>query len=271
MEDAAAPSLAGPSCRRRTPVLCITSPRGGAGRTTVTLNLAVSLARRGRRVTVVDADANGLLPALNATSRTYFGVADVLSGRAAVGDALLETRIAGLKLLPSGELSDDTYHHSGWAPLLATLADQTDVVLIDCAPAFYGATLTALSCATHQLTVVAAEPFAQRACSGHQARLLQLVKSPPRALGILLNMLDYQASASLHALEELCAGEHARLVFDTTIPRSPAFMEASARGLPIVHADQGASPTIAWVFETLATAVLERLELEVPAFASPLL
>lgn len=271
LEEPAEPIVGGPGAAQRTPIVCINSPRGGVGRTTVTLNLAVSLARRGRRVTVVDADANGLLPALHSTGRSYFGVADVLEGRAALGEAVLSTRIEGLKLLPSGELSDDTYRHPGWAPLLATLADQTDVVLIDCAPIWYGATLTALACATHQLTVVAAEPAAQRACSSYQARLPQLVKSPPRALGIVLNMLDYQASASLKALEELCSGEHARLVFDTTIPRSPAFLEASARGLPIVHADRGASPTIAWVFETLATAVLERLELEVPSFASPLL
>jgi hypothetical protein len=49
-------------------------------------------------------------------------------------------------------------------------------------------------------------------------------------------------------------------------------MEASARGVPIVHVEESASSTIAWVFEALATALLERLQLERPTLASaPLL
>jgi hypothetical protein len=43
-------------------------------------------------------------------------------------------------------------------------------------------------------------------------------------------------------------------------------MEASARGIPIAHGEAGISSTIGWVFETLATSLLERLALEEPAF-----
>lgn len=258
--------------RSRVPIVAITSPKGGAGRTTLALNLAVSLARRGRKVIVVDADASSLLPTLNVAERPFPGVADVLEGRAALGDTLLETRVPGLTLVPSGDLTDDTYRHRGWGALLTTLSQQADLVLVDCAPGWYGATLTVLAAASHQLLVLAAEPAARKVCSAYQARLETLLKRKPELLGLVINMLDYQVHASVRSLEELSGSEHARHVFDIPIPRSPAFMEASARGVPIVHVEQGASPTIAWVFETLATAVLERLRLERPVFASaPLL
>ena len=249
-------------------IVAVTSPKGGAGRTTVSLNLAVSLARRGRRVVMVDADTSSLLPTLGVTDRPSPGAADVLEGRATPGDALLETRIPGLKLMLSGDLSDDTYRHPGWQALLTGLAKQADLVLVDCAQGWYGATLSVLGAASHQLLVLAAEPAARRVCSAYRERLEKVTTAKPELLGIVINMLDYQQHNSVRSLEDLSESEYAQHLFEVTIPRSPAFMEASARGIPIVHVEQGASPTIAWVFETLATAVLERLQLERPEFAA---
>jgi chromosome partitioning protein len=248
------------------PVVAITSPRGGAGRTTLALNLAVSLARRGRRVLLLDADANTLLPALRAPERSYFGAADVLSGRAALEAAILSTRVPGLSLLPSGDLNDSNYGHDGWGHLLSQLSSRFDLVLVDCAPVFYGATPSILRYASHQLVVVAAEPSARAACKALQERIQAQLIEPPAVLGIVLNMLDYQVRASVNALEQLSESEYASQVFDIPIPRSPAFMEASARGIPIAHGEAGISSTIGWVFETLATSLLERLALEEPAF-----
>jgi chromosome partitioning protein len=244
------------------PVVAITSPRGGAGRTTLALNLAVSLARRGRRVLLLDADADTLLSALRAPARNYQGAADVLSGRAKLDAAILATRVPGLSLLPSGELNDANYGHDGWGHLLSQLSARFDLVLVDCAPLLYGATPSILRYASHQLVVVAAEPGARAACKTLQERIqLQLIEAPT-LIGIVLNMLDYQVRASVNALEQLSESEYARDVFDIPIPRSPAFMEARARGIPIAHGEAGSSSTIGFVFETLASGLLERLELE---------
>jgi chromosome partitioning protein len=245
-------------------IIAVTSPRGGAGRTTVALNLALALARRGQRVLLVDADANGLLPAVRAPQRVYAGVAEVLEGEAELESALLETRASGLTLLPSGELSESGQQHPGWKQLLTSLASRFDIVLVDCPPILYGATPSVLRSASHQLLVVGAEPAAREACEALQARLARELTEGPRLLGLVLNMLDYQVRASVQALERLGESSFASALFDVSIPRSPAFMEASFRGVPVAHSDGGAPMTIAWVFDTLAAALLERLELEQP-------
>jgi chromosome partitioning protein len=219
-------------------------------------------------VLVVDADVSNQLPGFGATQPAQRGAAEVLEGRTSLSAALLETRVPGLKLLPSGELSEASFRHPGWPALLASAAEQADVVLVDCAPGWYGATLSVLGAATHQLLVLAAEPAAHRLCAAYQARLAQLCAKQPALLGIVINMLEYQTPPSVRALEELSQGEFAQHVLDVPIPRSPAFMEASARGVPIVHVEQGPAPTVAWVFETLATALLERLLLDKPTFAA---
>jgi chromosome partitioning protein len=264
------PRVGGPGPNAK--IIAVTSPRGGAGRTTVALNLALALARRHPRVLLVDADANGLLPAVRAPQRVYAGVAEVLAGEAELESALLETRAPGLTLLPSGELSDSGQQHPGWKPLLTSLAARFDIVIVDCPPILYGATPSVLRAASHQLLVVGAEPAALQACQAFQERLERELSQGPRLLGLVLNMLDYQVRASVRALEQLGESNFASALFDVSIPRSPAFMEASARGIPVAHSEGGAPMTIAWVFDTLAAALLERLELEQPRLSErPLL
>ena len=85
-------------------------------------------------------------------------------------------------------------------------------------------------------------------------------------VGIVLNMLDYRARVSLEVLRDLCGGPSAASVFDVPIARSPAFMEAVARGVPVCRGERTNAATIGWVFETLASSILERLGMATPSF-----
>jgi chromosome partitioning protein len=248
------------------PVMCVTSPKGGAGKTTVTLNLAVALAHRGKRVVVVDADHNGILLALNAEQKSNVGAYDVIAGKVRLADAAIQTRIGGLRILPSG-VSANPFGASrdDWRKLLAQASAGADLVLVDVAAGMHGPTAEICAGCTHALIVVPAEPVALRGLAGHLERIERLSPSPPKSVGIVLNMLDYRARASLDVMKELCTGPSGQWVFDVPIARSAAFMEAVARGLPLSRGERVDAPAVGWVFEMLASGILERLGIGAPA------
>jgi cellulose biosynthesis protein BcsQ len=253
------------------PVIALSGPKGGAGKTTVAINLAVALARQGKRVTIVDADANGVLLALNAVERGPLGAYDVLAGKALLNDIAMKTRIAGLRIVPAGDLSSaDRTSAGGWSQLLRDARSESDVVLVDTGsglqtPAFV------LGACSHVLVVMPAEPTAVRALPGYLKRLEAAGQPPSKVLGIVLNMLDYRARVSIEVLRDLCGGASGPWVFDVPIARSPAFMEAVARGVPVCRSERTGTPTIGWVFEMLAGEILERLGLASVAFDDSLL
>ena len=82
--------------------VAIASQKGGVGKTTISINLAYSLARRGHRILLLDADPQGsigLSLVANAAYRT--GFFDALAGKD-YRTSLLPTRLPALTILPAG-------------------------------------------------------------------------------------------------------------------------------------------------------------------------
>jgi chromosome partitioning protein len=259
-------------CESTAPAICVTSPKGGAGKTTVSLNLGVALARQGKRVVLVDADANGILLALNAHARGGVGVHDMMVRRAKLEHVAIPTKVAGLRIVAFGNpngIAGAT--RSAWLGVLDQARREADVVLVDTSAGLYGPAGEACAAASHVLVVLPAEPTAIRALPGHLDRLAALGRSGSAVLGIVLNMLDYHARASLDVLRDLCSGPSGHWIFDVPIARSPAFLEAVARGVPVCRGERQDTPTIGWVFEMLASGILERLGVLTPTFDDGLL
>jgi chromosome partitioning protein len=266
------PKKSGKSGGRSPIVLAIASPKGGSGKTTIALNLALSLARQERSVILVDGDVNGdVLSAIQGRERAVNGALDVLSGRASADEALLRTMLPHFKIMPAlgQELPDpesfNADHTSEWQRLLAGLSEQAEIVIVDCPAGMFGPTRQIMGGCSHLLGVLQAELIASRSFTMFSRALDAVPKSErPEVVGVVLNMLQSRHPGSVNVLSDACAGLPKRWLFDTAIPRSDAFLTATEEGLPLRLLDDKNPPAVSWLFDTLASELTDRLELEVP-------
>jgi septum site-determining protein MinD len=116
-------------------VVTITSGKGGVGKTTATANLAVALARQGKRVVAIDADIGlrNLDVVMGLENRIVYDLVDVVEGRCRLRQALIrDKRLESLFLLPSAQTRDKTaVNPSDMIRVCDQLRPQFDFLLID--------------------------------------------------------------------------------------------------------------------------------------------
>lgn len=250
-------------------VIAVASPKGGSGKTTVSLNLSLALARRGHRVILVDGDVNGdVLSAVDARGAAELGVFDVLAGRATLENTIRQTVFQGLEVVPAvgrsipePELTFQDYGDS-WRSLLRELSVRAPIVIVDTPAGMLGTTYQILGGATHVIGVLQAEVIAQRSFKMFSHCVAALPKEMrPKVLGVFLNMLQLGHSASIKVLQQACDELPREWLFDTAIPRSSAFLDASAAGVPLHLYRRDHAPAVTSLFDTLAAEVIDRLGL----------
>jgi septum site-determining protein MinD len=120
-----------------TKVMVITSGKGGVGKTTITANLGIALAKLGKKVLTVDADIGlrNLDMTLGLENRIVYDVLDVLEGRVDFSKALVkDKRGLSLWLLPANQTKNkDAVDKDKWAKLMESIKEtnEFDYVLID--------------------------------------------------------------------------------------------------------------------------------------------
>jgi chromosome partitioning protein len=253
-------------------VIAVASPKGGSGKTTVSLNMSLALARRGHRVILVDGDVNGdVLSAVDARGAAEVGVFDVLAGRASLESTIRQTVFDGLsvvpavgRIVPEPELTFQDYGEQ-WRALLRELSVRAPIIVVDTPAGMLGTTYQILTGTTHVIGVLQAEVIAQRSFKMFSHSIAALPSHQrPTVLGVFLNMLQLGHGASIKVLQQACDELPREWLFDTAIPRSSAFLDASAAGVPLHLYRQDHAPAVTSLFDTLAAEVAERLSL-VPA------
>lgn len=118
-------------------VIQITSPVPGDGKSTMSANLAVTMAQSGRRVVLIDADLRRPRQHKLFGVEGESGIAQVLSGKAELDDATYTTNVANLWLIPGGThprnpselLSSDRF-----SELIEVLREKYDMIILDTPP-----------------------------------------------------------------------------------------------------------------------------------------
>jgi septum site-determining protein MinD len=116
--------------------IVLTSGKGGVGKTTTTANLGAALAKRGKRVVLVDADIGlrNLDLVLGLEKRIVFDLVEVVEGRCQLRQALIkDKRFQSLAILPAAQTRDKTaVSEEQFAEVVRGLDELCDYVLIDC-------------------------------------------------------------------------------------------------------------------------------------------
>lgn len=164
----------------------ITSGKGGVGKSTVSVGLGRALARRGRRVLLIDCDAGlrSLDRMTGAEEDLVFDISDVVYGRCSPADAI--TLCGGeenLFLLPAPASGENWIRPGVMRKLVPLLARYFDHVLLD-SPAGVGGGFRSAACAADRALIVCSpDPVCVRG-AGAAAALLEKLGVPDKRLVI---------------------------------------------------------------------------------------
>ncbi len=244
----------------------IANQKGGVGKTTTAVNVGACIAEAGYETLLVDVDpqANATVGLGHQRTRTP-GLYEVLTGACTAEEALVETPIAGLRLLPAGpglaganvELPRLEGFEGVLRESLQPIRGEFEYVLLDCPPSLGPLTVSALVAADKVIVPVQTEYFALEGLAG-LLETLELVRrelNPElQVAGMLLTMHDSRTRLGRDVEREV--REHFReLVFQTVIPRNVRVGEAPSYGLPVTHHDPHSAGAEAY-FELAKEVVL---------------
>lgn len=254
-------------------VIAIANQKGGVGKTTTTSNLGIGLARQGKRVLLIDSDAQGSLTAslgFTEPDKLEVTLATVLGG--IINDEQMEpdfgilTHEEGIDLMPGNiELSGlevSLVNVMSRELVLRTyvdmLKDRYDYILIDCMPSLGMITINAFACADSILIPVQA---AYLPVKGLQ-QLIKTIGKVKRQInpkleieGILLTMVDNRTNYAkdISAMLREAYGSRVK-IFANSIPMSVRAAETSAEGISIYQHDPKGK--VAGAYQSLTEEVL---------------
>lgn len=173
-------------------VIAVSSVEAGEGKSTTSVNIAISFASVGLRTLLIDADTrNSVLSGTFKSNEPYKGLSNFLSGNATWEETVCRTDITGLDVISSGPIPPNPtslLQNENFTHLLDVARSQYDYVIIDTPP--IGLVIDAVIVA-HQadasLLVTAAGKIKRRFVT---KAVEQLTQSGSQFLGVVLNKVD---------------------------------------------------------------------------------
>jgi chromosome partitioning protein len=257
----------------KTRIIALCNQKGGVGKTTTTINLGTALAAVGERVLIIDLDPQG-----NAstglgidTNKRDISTFDLLAGEATLGEAVIETAVPRLYIVPATvdlsslemQISTAKDRAVRLRNALAGLSQSREeesfsYVLIDCPPSLNLLTINAMTAADAVLVPLQCEFFALEGLS-QLLRTVEQVKgtlNPALTLhGVVLTMYDARNNLSEQVVADVrrVMGDK---VYETIIPRNVRVSEAPSFGKPVLLYDLKCVGSQAYL--KLASEVIQR-------------
>ena len=254
-------------------IIAIANQKGGVGKTTTTSNLGIGLAKQGKKVLLIDADAQGSLTAslgftepdkLEETLATV--MANVINDVEIEPDYGILRHEEGVDLMPGNiELSglevslvNVMSRELVMRSYIEGVKDRYDYILIDCMPSLGMITINAFACADSILIPVQAAYLPVKGLE----QLIKTIGKVKRQInpkleieGILLTMVDSRTNYAKDITTLLIENYGRKVkIFENSIPISVRAAEISAEGVSIYQHDPKGK--VAFAYQSLTEEVL---------------
>lgn len=238
-------------------IVTVFNQKGGVGKTTTAVNVAVCMAAFGRRVALIDLDSQSNATAnLGVPPPVATGAYHLLTGQVPFADCLRDTPFDNLRLVGGSdelawadvELSMGTQPEAELSTALAASPADLDAIVIDCPPAPGIVSVNALVAA--DLVVMPVMPSPHALDGLHKAwwnvnRVRSHFKRDLGGLHILLTMTEDGTVPTRLAADILA--EFGSRVMPVMVPRDGSVIEAASRDLPVAVLASGSAPGRAYV------------------------
>ena len=233
-----------------TRIVAIANEKGGVGKTATVINLGAALSIEGKKVLVVDMD-----PQHNTTNGLGIDIADdtinvydlITNGtQYKTRDAICRTQWERLDLLPSHidlsgaeiELVDEEGRENRLRDVIAQVADDYDVIIMDTPPSLSLLTINVFASAGEVLVPCQTHPYAYKALEDLFDTIEDIKEeiNPNITIsGIIPTFFDRRTKISRDILERLQTDDRYKdLLFDTAIRANTTITDSSDRRKPVV-------------------------------------
>lgn len=254
-------------------IISIANQKGGVGKTTTSVNLAVALAKAGKRILLVDLD-----PQSNTTtsigvirSELVYSIYDTFANNVYINDVIVKSSTEGLDVLPATvdlasvdlklrNVDDKEYilHRA-----FNDCVDKYDYILIDCPPSLGLLTINAMLASHSVLIPVQCEFFAMDGLT-QLMNTLRIIQKKQRENGrtleiegILLTMLDNRHNFGYEIVSDVRTYFKEK-VFNAVIPRNVHTQIAPSHRQSVI--DYAPTSSGAIMYQKLAKEVISRNE-----------